>query len=62
MKRERSFSALSSISFGRARFDAFLRAYFDEHVFQSITTADFVSVPARSVIEPGPAYPAVDRP
>ena len=30
-------------TFGRARFDAFLRAYFDEHVFQSITTADFVA-------------------
>ncbi len=29
-------------TFGRARFDAFLRAYFDEHVFKSITTADFV--------------------
>jgi aminopeptidase N len=28
-------------TFGRARFDAFLRSYFDEHVFQSITTADF---------------------
>jgi hypothetical protein len=27
---------------GRARFDAFLRAYFDEHVFKSITTAEFV--------------------
>jgi leukotriene-A4 hydrolase len=26
---------------GRSRFDAFIRAYFDEHVFQSITTADF---------------------
>ncbi len=29
--------------FGRARFDAFLRAYFDEHVFKSITTAEFES-------------------
>jgi leukotriene-A4 hydrolase len=28
-------------TFGRARFDGFLRAYFDEHVFKSITTADF---------------------
>ena len=28
-------------TFGRARFDAFLRTYFDEHVFKSITTADF---------------------
>ncbi len=28
-------------AFGRARFDAFLRAYFDNFAFQSITTADF---------------------
>jgi leukotriene-A4 hydrolase len=28
-------------TFGRARFDAFIHLYFDEHVFQSITTADF---------------------
>jgi len=28
-------------TFGRPRFDAFLRAYFDDHVFKSITTADF---------------------
>jgi leukotriene-A4 hydrolase len=27
--------------FGRARFDAFLRGYFDHFAFQSITTADF---------------------
>jgi len=26
---------------GRARFDAFLRRWFDEHAFQSVTTADF---------------------
>ena len=29
--------------FGRARFDQFLRGYFDHFAFQSITTADFVS-------------------
>ena len=28
--------------FGRDRFDAFLRGYFDRHAFQSITTAQFV--------------------
>ena len=28
-------------AFGRARFDAFLRAYFDHFAFQSITTKDF---------------------
>ncbi|WDI31156.1 M1 family metallopeptidase [Hyphococcus flavus] len=29
--------------FGRDAFDAFLRSYFDEYAFQSITTADFLS-------------------
>ena len=29
--------------FGRARFDEFLRGYFDHFAFQSITTADFVA-------------------
>jgi len=28
-------------AFGRARFDAFLRAWFDEHAFQSVTTSEF---------------------
>ena len=28
-------------TFGRARFDPFVRAYFDAHAFQSITTEDF---------------------
>jgi aminopeptidase N len=30
-------------TFGRARFDAFLRSYFDRFAFQSITTADLVA-------------------
>jgi leukotriene-A4 hydrolase len=30
-------------TFGRERFDQFLRAYFDHFAFQSITTADFVN-------------------
>jgi aminopeptidase N len=30
--------------FGRERFDAFLRAYFDRHVFQSMTTERFLAV------------------
>ncbi len=29
--------------FGRPRMDAFLRAWFDEHAFQSLTTADFLA-------------------
>jgi leukotriene-A4 hydrolase len=41
-------------SYGRARFDAFLRAYFDEHVFQSITTADFVAFVRDRLLSQGP--------
>ncbi|MCB9885254.1 MAG: M1 family metallopeptidase [Planctomycetes bacterium] len=29
--------------FGRARMDAFLRAWFDQHAFRSLTTADFLA-------------------
>ena len=35
--------------FGRARFDAFLRRYFDAHAFRSITTAQFVEVLKRDL-------------
>jgi aminopeptidase N len=31
------------VAFGRARFDAFLKGYFDHFAFRSITTADFVA-------------------
>jgi leukotriene-A4 hydrolase len=31
------------LTFGRERFDAFLKAYFDHFAFQSITTADFAA-------------------
>ena len=30
--------------FGRARFDAFLRGYFDSHRFQSMTTPQFLEI------------------
>lgn len=43
--------------FGRARFDQFLRAYFDQFAFQSITTADFVEYLKRNLLgdDPTPA-------
>jgi leukotriene-A4 hydrolase len=48
-------------SYGRARFDAFLRAYFDEHVFQSITTADFVAFVRDRLLSQGPqSAPSID--
>lgn len=39
---------------GRARFDAFLRGYFDAHAFQSITTATFVAWLQRELLDPAP--------
>jgi aminopeptidase N len=38
-----AFLRLLEQTVGRDRFDAYLRAYFDRHAFQSITTADFVA-------------------
>jgi aminopeptidase N len=35
--------------FGRARFDAFLRRYFDAHAFRSMTTAQFLEVLKRDL-------------
>jgi len=37
--------------FGRARFDEFLRGYFDHFAFQSITTADFVAYLRRNLFD-----------
>ena len=39
---------------GRAKFDEFLRSYFDEHAFQSIVTADFVDFLAIGCSRPNP--------
>jgi hypothetical protein len=43
---------------GRARFDAFLRKWFDEHAFQSVTTEDFRAFLQRELPEAAP--PAID--
>jgi len=37
---------------GREKFDAFLRKYFDEHKFQSMTTARFLEYLDRELIQP----------
>jgi aminopeptidase N len=50
---------------GRARFDAFLRGYFDCHAFRSITTQDFLDHLARELPEVAAAVDLdawVDRP
>ena len=38
-----AFLRLLESQFGREKFDVFLRAWFDEHAFQSVTTAEFLS-------------------
>lgn len=45
-------------SFGRARFDAFLRDYFDHFAFQSITTSQFLDYLHRHLLDPEPAVSA----
>ena len=40
--------------FGREQFDRFLRAYFDAHAFQSITTADFATYLQTHLLDPHP--------
>lgn len=37
---------------GRDNFDAFLKAYFDEHKFQTITTEEFIDYLNKNLIEP----------
>jgi leukotriene A-4 hydrolase/aminopeptidase len=41
-------------TFGRERFDQFLKKYFDRFAFQSITTADFVSELRKNLLDPNP--------
>ena len=40
--------------FGRAKFDAFLRGWFDEHAFQSRTTEDFIAHVEEKLLKPNP--------
>jgi len=41
-------------TFGREKFDKFVRGYFDSHAFQSITTADFVDYLNKNLIAANP--------
>jgi len=40
--------------FGRAKFDAFLRGWFDEHAFRSRTTEDFIVYVEEKLLKPSP--------
>ena len=57
---EKGFLFLRSLeeTFGRARFDVFLRGYFDHFSFQSITTADFVSYLKQNLLDKYPELAA----
>lgn len=45
-------------TFGRARFDEFLKGYFDHFAFQSITTADFVAYLKKNLLDAEPQLAA----
>jgi leukotriene-A4 hydrolase len=45
-------------TFGRARFDAFLRSYFDHFAFQSITTEDFLAYLKQNLLDKNPELAA----
>ncbi|HWP44312.1 MAG TPA: M1 family metallopeptidase [Blastocatellia bacterium] len=45
-------------TFGRERFDRFLRAYFDHFAFQSITTADFLDYLKKNLLDKHPQLAA----
>ena len=44
--------------FGRAKFDAFLRGWFDDHAFQSKTTEDFIAYVDAKLLAPNPGIVA----
>ena len=48
------FLAYLESKFGRERFDAFLRGWFDSHAFQSVTTAQFLEYLDRELLSKAP--------
>lgn len=45
-------------TFGRVRFDRFLRSYFDHHAFQSITTEEFLDYLRKNLLDKSPQLAA----
>jgi len=45
-------------TFGRERFDQFLKGYFERFAFQSITTADFLAYLKKNLLDPNPQLAA----
>jgi leukotriene A-4 hydrolase/aminopeptidase len=52
------FLRLLEETFGRERFDQFLKGYFDRFAFQSITTADFIAHLKQNLLDPNPQLAA----
>ncbi|HKE02916.1 MAG TPA: M1 family metallopeptidase [Blastocatellia bacterium] len=48
------FLRLLEETFGRERFDQFLKGYFERFAFQSITTADFIAHLKKNLLDPNP--------
>jgi leukotriene-A4 hydrolase len=53
-QRGQLFLQYLEVKFGRAKFDAFLRGWFDEHAFQSKTTEDFIAYLEAKLLGPNP--------
>jgi aminopeptidase N len=52
------FLRLLEETFGRERFDQFLKGYFDRFAFQSITTGDFIAHLKKNLLDPNPQLAA----
>ncbi len=52
------FLRLLEETFGRERFDQFLKGYFERFAFQSITTADFIAHLKKNLLDPNPQLAA----
>jgi leukotriene A-4 hydrolase/aminopeptidase len=52
------FLRLLEETFGRERFDQFLKGYFDRFAFQSITTDDFIAHLKKNLLDPNPELAA----
>jgi leukotriene A-4 hydrolase/aminopeptidase len=52
------FLRLLEETFGRERFDQFLKGYFDQFAFQSITTDDFIAHLKKNLLDPNPELAA----
>ncbi|MGQ0586033.1 MAG: M1 family metallopeptidase [Gammaproteobacteria bacterium] len=53
-QRGQLFLSYLEAKFGRKKFDAFLRGWFDEHAFQSRTTEDFIAYLDAKLLQPNP--------